>query len=430
MATSSSGEMRGADRPTQSSSGQCTTVGELYDLSPEAILWIHLYHDLLLAITRTPASPLVIVTGGIVYKNFLNRFKSGSFANEKERFLYERKALLPTRLAMINSTSKRRKCHDAPVIDQITLTSDMLEKYKELRGSLEPSEEIPKLEQDAALWGFLNVEVHKAYPELYPIISKDQDLSTKESDRDGQQLTQVTNANAANVQSAPTQATYAPLYSFHSNAPASSPNIPSKPNLTLAIKGIYMKDNKETKSNNGPRADQERVQRLSTTERPHQRQPEKVLGQKPPRQDAEVPKHKAASFPEHPVAEPTKTKKRKASLNVEQKDVVKAKKSAVGKVHIKKKWSKEEHNILFHTINEWCHENGVDKLEMKVVNQICFDVLAATGSSRDKSIVASKTKNTKEIIDLVKKAKDMALHVEDFPRELRYPLTVLPLIAE
>ncbi|KAH6402766.1 hypothetical protein HBI60_062580 [Parastagonospora nodorum] len=425
--------MRDSDEPAQFSSGQTTELKKLCSLSPEAILWIQLYHDLLLAIARTPASPLVIVTDVIVYKNFLEHFKSERFANDQERFLHERKALLPTRVDMIKSNSKYKKWQDAEIIDRIAITSEMLQQYKELRGSLERSEEIQDIEQNAIVWDFLNVAARKEYPALYSALSKNQDLGSK-GDQDlghgGNPNTHTTTTVTKNMQSVLAQAARAPQHAFHSNAPASSSALPSTSSITLVFKEIFMKDGKANKANNGPHADHERVQRLPTMGCPRRRQPERVLGQKSPHQDAETSKHKAAPLNKRPVAEPAKTNKRKASPNVEQKDVVKAKKSSVGKVHIKKKWSKEEHNVLFHTINEWCHKNGVDKLEMKVVNQICFDALAATGSSREKSIVASKAKNMEEILDLVKKAKDMALHVEDFPRELRYPLTVLPLIAE
>lgn len=122
----------------------------------------------------------------------------------------------------------------------------------------------------------------------------------------------------------------------------------------------------------------------------------------------------------------------------QQNDDVKAKKRAklrhdgdeVEVKQIKTKWTKYEHKLLFDTINKWCHKNGVDKLEMKVVNKICSDAFKAIGSTRDKSVVASKTKNTEKIVGLIKKAKEMALNVDDFPNELRYPLAALKLNAD
>ncbi|EAT86100.1 hypothetical protein SNOG_06269 [Parastagonospora nodorum SN15] len=361
--------MRDSDEPAQFSSGQSTELKKLCSLSPEAILWNSI----------VPRSPPCHCT-----------------------------------VDMIKSNSKYKKWQDAEIIDRIAITSEMLQQYKELRGSLERSEEIQDIEQNAIVWDFLNVAARKEYPALYSALSKNQDLGSKGDqnlDHGGNPNTHNTTTVTKNTSAvcSGSGCTRPSTVLSTRNAPASSSALPSTSSITLVFKDIFMKDGKAKKANNSPHADHERVQRLPDYGAPSPNTTRKAAGSKVTTR---------APLNKRPVAEPAKTNKRKASPNVEQKDVVKAKKSAVGKVHIKKKWSKEEHNILFHTINEWCHKNGVDKLEMKAVNQICFDALAATGSSREKSIVASKTKNMgRNPSTSSKRPKTSALHVEDFPQK-------------
>lgn len=416
---------------------QSTEDNERNSSSHDAVLWVHLYHDLLLAIMHTPSNPLVAVTDGVIYKNFLHYFKPESTVVDKRKFLQMRKALLPTRLAKIDSALRHRKnLESAQIIDRITLTPDMLEKYKELRGYSESSEEIPNPEQNADLWDFLNVTVRKEYPALYSTLSREQDPGSKDDQNlDHGDKTSTTRTRI--MQSAPAQAAHASQHAFHANAPAPSPALRSTSGITLVFKDIFTEEGKANKADNGPRADHKRVQRLPNTERPHRRQQGKGLGQKPP-QDAETSNWNAVPLSERPAAELAKTTKRKAPPIAQQNDDVKAKKRAklrhdgdeVEVKQIKTKWTKYEHKLLFDTINKWCHKNGVDKLEMKVVNKICSDAFKAIGSTRDKSVVASKTKNTEKIVGLIKKAKEMALNVDDFPNELRYPLAALKLNAD
>jgi hypothetical protein len=197
-----------------------------------------------------------------------------------------------------------------------------------------------------------------------------------------------------------------------------------------------VEDGKARKADNGPRAEHERVQRLPNAERAHRIQPAKVLGRKPPPQDADTSKRKVAPLSKRPEAEPARTTKRKAPPMAQQNDDFKAKKRAKVqqkgdgvdvKSKITIKWTKHEHQLLFDTINKWCHKNGVDKLNMKVVNNICTDAFKADKSTRERSVIMSKTKNMKKIVDLIKKAEEMALHVDDVSKELRYPLAALTL---
>jgi len=404
--------------------------------SQDAVLWVQLYHDLLLAVIHTPSNPLVAITDGAVYKNFLYYFRPESTVLDKRQFLQMRKALLPTRLAKIDSALRHRKnLESAQIIDRITITPDMLVKYKELRGDSESSEEIQNPEQNTDLWDFLNVTVRKEYPALYPTLSREQDPGNKDNQNLGHG-DKTAAAGCENKQSAPAQAAHASQHALHSNAPAPSPALRSTSGITLVFKEIFVEDGKAKRADNGPRAYHERVQRLSSAERPHRIQPAKVLGQKPPPQNSDTSKRKVAPLSKRPEAEPVKTTKRKAPPIAQQNDDAQAKKRAkvqqkgdgvkvTSKITVK--WTKDEHQLLFDTINKWCHKNGVDKLNMKVVNNICTDAFKEDKSTRVRSVIISKTKNTKKIMDLIKKAEEMALHVDDVSKELRHPIAALTL---
>jgi hypothetical protein len=152
-------------------------------------LWIHLYHDLLLAALSTASNPTVPVSNAVKYYRFVeyfeqhaDRYGDGQLVASisKQDFLLKLDDLVPAKMLKIKDRLPHAtKEESVKIVRKITITPDMLAEYKQMGGGQELEENIMDHEKQLTLQDFLNNVLQKEHPWLYTT-TMDQSKSHKE----------------------------------------------------------------------------------------------------------------------------------------------------------------------------------------------------------------------------------------------------------
>jgi hypothetical protein len=167
-----------SDHSNSQLNSPCKSASD-HSWSDDAVLWIHLYHDLLYAAICTPSSPVVTTSSTIAHEFFIEFFESIPETNgtskevvrakTQHEFRSKRNALVSDKVSKIfTSLVYRTKKTDCTMIRRITITPSMLDEYKKLRGTQNLYEELASPDQHVELWAFVNGALREEYPDLYP----------------------------------------------------------------------------------------------------------------------------------------------------------------------------------------------------------------------------------------------------------------------